>query len=55
MGKSIYLSTKEAEWILNCVTYHDAPIDDEGEQAKVSIRKKVAPILGKSNVREEAQ
>jgi len=45
MGKAKYISKLEAEWLINLIEYHDAPISDEGMKAKESLREKARDVL----------
>ncbi|MDN8593159.1 hypothetical protein Q0V21_31000 [Paenibacillus sp. 11B] len=49
MGQQVYLSTKEASWIINLLDYHDAPVSNDDKLVLTKIREKANSVAVKAN------
>lgn len=52
MGKQVYLSKKEADWIIHWIDFESNPADDDEEKTLMKLRDKASAVL---NFGEEEQ
>jgi hypothetical protein len=45
VGKTVYLSNKEAEWIIHWITYESNPADDEEQQVLMKLYDKATSVI----------
>ncbi|WJM05848.1 hypothetical protein [Paenibacillus sp. PK1-4R] len=49
MGQQVYLSSKEASWIISLLDYHDAPVSNDDKLVLTKIREKANSVAVKAN------